>query len=110
MNDYFVREKWNVLNARLFNLFNAARFVNERYGPNTPQAFPVGLTLGSSRQRAYQGVVNSQIPRTTNLLIEEDTHRLKVCDFGEYTQWNDEMSEAYGEILSRTRLNETAEM
>ncbi len=104
LSDFSVRSQWNTLNSRLFKLFNAARFVNEKCKEEFETPFPIGLTLGSSRRLAYDGVVNSEIPRTSNLLIDAESLQLKVCDFGEYLAWNDTMTPAYEEILARTKI------
>lgn len=63
-----VSSQWNILNSRLFNLYNASAFVNGQYKDNPEKVFPVGLTLGSSRRHALIGEPGESMPKTPKRL------------------------------------------
>ncbi len=41
-----------------------------------------------------------EIPPTPNLLVSTD-HRIKICDFGPYRPWQEEMEPSYRALLDR---------
>jgi len=97
-----VCDQWAVLYSRLYGLYQTADEVNR--GLEQKEKFPVTLTLGSTRRitrRLTKGESMVDLPRTDNLLIEKMEKRLYVCDFGPYLEWEDEMAQAYNQILKR---------
>lgn len=96
-----ILNQWNLLNSRLFHLFNSERYVNRQHNE---APFPIGITLGSSRSSAFRNEVDSPLPRTPNLLVDRESLRISVCDFGKYVVWNDAMQPAYESLLKRIKM------
>lgn len=103
LNNSEVQAQWNVLNSRLFTLYNAADFVNRR-SLRSDNVFPITLTVGSTRAESrILGRPGSSMPKTPNLLIDKNSSCLYLCDFGEYIAWSDNMEENYQEILNQVK-------
>ena len=49
-----VEDQWNILNSRLFNLYNAGFYVGKHL-KDPASNFPITLTVGSSRRQALIG-------------------------------------------------------
>lgn len=98
-NNPYLIDQWRTLYERLSSLYTSARMVNRGLA-GSPYAFPITLTVGDSRVRVIEGgTCDALIPATPNILIDKQTLRLKLEDFGRYTVWQDEMQESYDKIM-----------
>lgn len=97
-----VADQWNILNSRLFRLYNTAYHIN-KHSVNPAAVFPVTLTVGSSRRAALIGKPGGEMPKTPNLLISRNDFRLCICDFGEYISWQKDMQSTFDTIMERAQ-------
>lgn len=97
--DPILETQWESLYDRLSRLYRAAREVNGKISGSEEQAvFPINLTLGDSRRAALLGQIICELPATPNLIVEGNTLRIKIFDWGPYTPWQESMAEPYDRI------------
>ncbi len=94
-----VKSQWGILEPRLSRLYQIARNVKPLMQPES--VFPVNISTGSARKQALCNGNTSQgtsVPRSQNILLEQGSNRLLLCDFGKYQPWRPEMQLGYDTI------------
>jgi hypothetical protein len=95
-----IQRQWQTLRMRLANLYQTVDGVNSAILGTNKLTFPLTLTLGSFRSSVHCGEIPSNVPKTPNILIRKGDQRLLLCDFGEYKLWDENMEEAYRQIVT----------
>jgi len=105
-NQEIVRQ-WRTLYCRLSRLYITARKINNKF-TNPQNRFPITITVGPTRKLAFnQGnfILPQKLPPTPNILItKEAAPRILLPDFGRYLSWQEEMKDAYSQILKSSSL------